>query len=63
MSRGWIPEREGLYNLVLNGGWEGKGGGGGKGNTQPLSAHNRSSESIYGPEDIHGQAHAWNAGS
>lgn len=21
-SRGWIPELEGLYNLVLNGGWE-----------------------------------------
>lgn len=62
-SRGWIQELEGLYNLVLNGGWEVKGGWRGKGNTQPLSAHNRSSESIYGPEHIYGQAHALNAGN
>lgn len=25
-SRGWIQELEGLYNLVLNGGWEVKEG-------------------------------------
>lgn len=51
-SRGWIPKIDSLFCLVLNGVWEVREGEKVRVPTQPLSAHNRSSESVYGPECI-----------